>query len=296
MAVEAPTLPISYDIDDAKGIPDHVDIAITTNGSKLLSFTLRQLFQKRPVLKLAIDTLQISRDGGYMSIGRDELYRQIKNTNELLDSYFGNNSDAQITLYPEYISFTYAPLVEQKMGVFFGGQIDLGTESNRTLVSLEMSPDEVSVFGLSTAIDSLIHNQELISTEISPLVIDADSVSYHRVALLAPPGIRLTPDSVTIKTEVAPLKYKSFFIDKITVRNLPEGYNIRLFPSSIKVTYLAVDDVNTNDIVNLIHLYVDVDEVTDGTKRLKVRLPFVPKELNVLQLEPDSVEYLIEEE
>lgn len=296
MVVEAPTLPLRYDIDHPEGIPEAIEIAITARGDKLMSYTLQELFSKTPILKLAIDTLQITKEGGYISINRDELIRQIRNTNDLFNAHFGANSDVQVSLYPDFVSFSYAPLVERRLEVFFGSQIDLGEESNRMLISLEMEPDEVTVYGVATAIDSLIANQGLIGTDPRPLKITSDSVSYHKVSLVAPRGIRLTPDSVTIKTVVEPLKYNTFVINNIGIRNLPNGYKIRLFPSMVKVTFLALNNVSVSEIINQIHPYVDIDELEEGIKKLKIRLNNVPSEVQMIQLEPDMVEYLIEQE
>ncbi|MBR8785471.1 hypothetical protein IX308_001673 [Porphyromonas levii] len=294
--VEPPTLPLKFAIDNQSGIPPAIEVAITARGDELLSYTLEGLFSKAPVLKLAIDTMMLTSDGGYMSIGNEELLRQIRNTNELFDNYFDNGTNAQIRLFPDFVSFSYAPLVEKQIGVFFGGQINLGEESNRMLVDLDMQPEVVTAYGLATSIDSLIRTQGLVSTDPKPLVVREDSVSYHKVALVSPHGVRLTPDSVTIKTVVAPLRYNTFVITDIQVRNLPEGYNIRLFPSAIKVTFLAVSSVSIGDISNQLHPYVDIDELTEGTKKLKLHLPNIPKQVQMLQMEPDAVEYLIEQQ
>lgn len=294
--VEAPTLPLKFAIDNQSGIPSSIEVAVTTRGDKLLSYSFQEFFRDNQVLKLAIDTMLLTADGGYISIGREELLRQIRNTNELFNSYFDSSSNAQISLFPDFASFSYAPLVEREVEVFFGSQIDLGEESNRMLMELEMEPDVVSAFGLATSIDSLIQAQGLISTEPKPLLVKEDSISYHRIALVCPEGIRLTPDSVTIKTVVAPLKYNTFVINDIKIRNLPQGYNIRLFPSAIKISFLAVESVSVGEIANQIHPYVDIEELNEGTKKLKLHLPNIPKEVQMLQMEPDAVEYLIEQE
>ncbi|MDD7438395.1 MAG: hypothetical protein PUK66_06155 [Bacteroidales bacterium] len=294
--VEPPTLPLKFAIDSQSGIPTSIEIAITARGDELFSYSLEELFTKDQALKLAVDTMLLTPDGGYISIGKEELLRQIRNTNELFDSYFDSGSDAQIRLFPDFASFSYAPLIERKVGVFFGGQIDLGEESNRMLVELEMKPEVVTVYGLATSIDSLIQAQGLISTDTNRLIVKGDSVSYHRVALIQPSGIRLTPDSVSIKTVVAPLRYNTFVISDIKIRNLPDGYNIRLFPSAIKVTFLAVKGISIAEIANQLHPYVDIDELTEGTRKLKVHLPNIPEEVQMLQLEPDAVEYLIEQQ
>lgn len=294
--VEAPTLPLKFAIDNQSGIPPSIEIAITARGDKLFSYSLEEFFSQDQVLKLAIDTMLLTPDGGYISIGEDELLRQIRNTNDLFNSYFDSSTNAQIRLFPDFASFSYAPLVERQVEVFFGSQIDLGEESNRMLVELDMEPDVVTVFGLATSVDSLIKTQGLISTDPSPLVVRGDSVSYHKVALVSPYGLRIRPDSVTVKTVVAPLRYKTFVISDIKIRNLPEGYNIRLFPSTIKVSFLAVNNVSVVDIANQLHPYVDIEELTEGTKKLKLHLPNIPTEVQMLQLEPDAVEYLIEQQ
>lgn len=295
IAVEAPTLPFRYNIDGRSSIPSSIEVDITAKGNSLMSFTLHSLFQKKPVLKLAVDTIQLSPEGGYITIGREELLRQLKNTNELLDSHFSNSSNALITLYPDMISLSYAPLKEKKIDVFFAGQLDLGKESNRQLISFEMEPEAVVAYGTATALDSLSNKQGLISTESATLTLGNDSINWHKVALVAPPNVRLLPDSVTIKTKVVPLKYGSITISDIGVRNLPEGYYIRLFPSSIKLTFLAHDDIDVAKIKNEVRPYIDLNEVEEGTKELKVRLAYVPKDLQMIQLEPDKLEYLIEQ-
>lgn len=294
--VEAPTLPLKYAIDNQSGIPSSIEVAITAKGDKLLSYSLERLMSDEQVLKLAIDTMLLSPDGGYISIGREEILRQIRNTNDLINRYFDSSTTTQISLFPDFVSFSYAPLVERQVEVFFGSQINLGEESNRILVELDMEPDVVTAYGLATSIDSLIQAQELISTDPKPLLVEKDSVSYHRVALVSPDGIRLTPDSVTIRTVVAPLRYNTFVITNIKIRNLTEGFNIRLFPSTIKVSFLAVDNISAADIANQIHPYVDIAELTEGAKKLKLHLPNIPKEVQMLQLEPDAVEYIIEQQ
>ena len=80
------------------------------------------------------------------------------------------------------------------------------------------------------------------------------------------------------------------------VRNLEEGYSIRLFPSSIKISYLALDNVSPSDIAAQIHPYVDVNEITEGSNKLKIKIQNAPDELHMIQLEPDAVEFIIEKE
>ena len=296
MAVEPPTIPQRYALVDTKGIPKEIVISITASGNDLLRYTFRQWISAKPPLKLAVDTLQILPEGGYLTFSREELIRQIKNTNEVFNEQFGSSNESRIALFPDYVSFSYSPLVEKRIGVFFGGQVDLGEQGNRVLVSLTLIPDEVTAFGRKTLIDSLMTHQGLISTERTPLMINNERVSSYRVALIAPNGIRLSPDSVTVTTEVAPLKYNSFVTNNIMVRNLEEGYSIRLFPSSIKISYLALDNVSPSDIAAQIHPYVDVNEITEGSNKLKIKLQNAPDELHMIQLEPDAVEFIIEKE
>lgn len=287
--IESPALPAKYHLDDTKGIPEEIDLDINATGIQLLNYTFEQWLAPKHKLKLAIDTLQIQPEGGYISIGRDELLRQIKNTNDIFNQYFGSSNDAKLTLYPDYVSFSYAPLTERTVGVFFAGQIDYGEEGNRVCNSFIMSPEEVKAYGISTAIDTI----GPIGTEPYPIKVE-NGLSRHKVALVAPEGVRLSPDSITITTNVVPLKYNFFVTNHIDVHNLEEGYNIRLFPSTIKVSYLAVEGINVSDISREIRPYVDVDDIVEGAKTLRIKLPSVPKELHMIQLEPDVVEFIIE--
>lgn len=294
MSVVAPVLPDSYSTLGDKNLPEVVEVRVTARGGRLFGFALQEIFSKTPPLKLVVDTLLLDPNGGYWSFTGEELTRQVRNSYPLLSDFF-KPGEVQINVRPDVIGFNYEQLSERKLPVYFNSQVDLGGESNRLLMSLELIPDEVTAYGPSSLLDKIELESAVISTDTLPLIVQSDSVSYHRVALLQPEGVRLFPDSVTVRVNVELLAYNSFVNTDIAVRNLPEGYVIRLFPSAVKITFLALSDVDVDEIKSEIMLYVDADDIAPGSNKLKVRLRQIPEEIHMIQLEPDRVEYIVEE-
>lgn len=294
MEVERPTLPKKYAIDARANIPERVLVKVTSQGGRLFRYSIQEVFRRKPRLQLALDTLQLDESGGYWSFAGEELTRQVRNSNPYLSDYFAPG-EAQIRVEPDLIGFNYEVLSERKLPIYFNSQVDLGAENNRLLLSLELIPDEVTAYGPQSVLEAIEAQNAVISTDTLPLLVESDSVSFHRLALISPEGVQLSPDSVTVKVDVELLAYHTYYNTEIAVDGLPEDYLIRLFPSTVKVTFLALNDIDVAEMKEEILLYVDVDDITPGTSKLRVKLRNVPEQLHMIQLEPDQLEFIIEE-
>lgn len=291
-------LPAKYSIDSSVELPKHITVEVTSTGNKLLSFTLsNQLFKKLPKIELEIDSARLSPEGGYWSASGVEIIRQIRHSYPALDQAFTFTID-RIAIRPDYIGFSYAPLEERSFPIVFSSQIDFNGSQNRFLKSWRMNKEDVMAYGTRSKLDSLANISGVILTDTTYIKLKNIGINTEKVALLPPPGITLSEDSVKVELMVQELRYYSFQSHDLRVRNLPEGVTIRLFPSKTKVTYLAEENIDQNKIKNELDLFIDLDELTDElnpSKKLKINFNKLPKEVHMIQLEPDQVEFILEE-
>lgn len=291
-------IPSKYSIESYAELPRAITIEVTSTGNKLLAFTLsNQLFQKPPKIELEIDSARLNPEGGYWSASGVEIIRQIRHSFPALDESFTFTID-RIAIRPDYIGFSYAPMEERLFPIVFSSQIDFDGSDNRFLKSWRMNQEEVMVYGTRSKLDSLSNITGVILTDTTYLKLNNIGINTQKVALLSPDGITLANDSVKVELMVQELRYYSFQSHDLKVRNLPEGISIRLFPSQTKITYLAEENIDQNKVKNELDLFIDLDELVDNpntTKKLKINFSKLPKEVHMIQLEPDQVEFILEE-
>lgn len=297
MEVAPIELPAKYSIDNSVELPKAVTLEVTASGNKLLNFTItKQLFNRIPKLRLDVDTTLLDPQGGHWTATGPDIIRMVRNSYPQLDEIFKFNQD-RLSVRPDYLGFYYAPMAEQVFPIVFNSQFDFGESTNRFLKSWEMDSEEVVAYGMKSKLDSLVSTNSVILTDSTCIKIDNVGRESHWVPLLAPDGITLSQDSVKVDLVVQDLKYYSYIQTDLSIRNLPDHVVIRLFPSSIKVTYLAEENVNQEEIKQSLRFFVDLKELDENNmaKKLKVNFDQMPKEVHMIQLEPDQVEYLLEE-
>lgn len=123
-----------------------------------------------------------------------------------------------------------------------------------------------------------------------------NETTTRRVALVAPAGSRVIPDSVDVTFKVEPLILKSRKVAIETV-NVPNGMRLITFPATVNVRYLISqsDYVNKNfePKMRVVADYATIDQ-SGATRNMRLRLRDVSAGLQNVQLEADSVEFIIE--
>lgn len=293
-----PTLPAYFAIADSTEVPQQMDLIIKAKGSALLGYSLRTLFRGRPVVQLRADSAALIPNGGTWVIEGAALQEQVLGALPRTRRFLSESAlGLGIQLSPARIAIRYTPLVGKSMPVAFTSQVNFSTQ-NLLLSSFSMEPEVVMVYGMKEVVDSLQVQQAIIPTDTIPILIGSEGSSRHKVALMAPEGVRLVPDSITVELAVQKLIYDQMLVEHIEVVNLPPNYALTLFPPKVSVTFLVPkDSVDANkNYKELISLYVDANELSvPGTKQLSVRVAQQPKSVYMLQLEPGALEYIIEE-
>jgi hypothetical protein len=79
----------------------------------------------------------------------------------------------------------------------------------------------------------------------------------------------------------------------VEVQHLPRGYNLKIFPDKVLVTYnVAFDDYGKIDAL-LFKAIVDYSKIEQGSNKLRVELVKVPAQVRAVKLATEKVEYII---
>lgn len=291
-------LPVNYAVVDSSRIPKVVAVDITASGSTLFRYSLQTLFKQKSKLWLEVDSSYLDPNGGYWTLRDFMLREDVLSIMPLLSQYMASaSSNIELKIYPEEISFGYAPLSSQVVPVVFSSQVDFGKNENYLLTSYYMKPEMVQLYGVKKEVDRFLAEKQILQTDTLPLIISEPGRSEHRVPVRVPSGMKVEPREVTVTLEVEELRYYSEVIHLNNIENAPYGYNVRLFPSTVEVRYLAPKDtLDANNKPGSLQLYVDAKGIGGDVKYLDVKLREYPRYAYTLQIEPDRVEYLLEEQ
>lgn len=191
------------------------------------------------------------------------------------------------SISPTKIEVYYSHGQHKRVPVTFGGKVTTATA--RFLCGTILTPDSVDVFAPSHLYDSI----KSISTE-KVVYTDMEDTTVVRLALSAPRGVKLTPDSVKAKFCV------DIFIDKtmqmpIYCANVPNNRIMRLFPLKTNVTFLVsathYDEIKPEDFI----IIADYLETSDNTQRCRLHVSQMPENIRNLRISPEYVEYVIEQ-
>lgn len=155
----------------------------------------------------------------------------------------------------------------------------------------QLSVDSVRVFSCNRI------SSRVVNVSTQPINLSGiNEVTKQRVALMAPAGTRVIPDSVDVTFKVEPLILKTRKV-AIETMNVPAGMRLITFPATVNVRYLISqsDYVNENyeAKMRVIADFALIDH-TGATRNMRLRLRDVSPGLHSVQLESDSVEFIIE--
>ena len=204
-----------------------------------------------------------------------------------LRDYFGGGSQI-VTVIPDSIRINYTTAPGRRVVLRVNADIQpaIGFIVNGPIRS---NVDSVWLY----SVNDLPHS--LTSVETVPIVRGGLSDTTYIEARVDPiPGVRIIPDHVRLVIPVEPLisrKQKA----PIVVKNLPEGFNMITFPSSVEVSYLVpMSSYNTEPYK--VNAYVDYNDVAScHSGKLPVTLSLLPDLYHNTEMSPDSVEYIVEQ-
>lgn len=297
VVVHSPSLPPNYVVTDSTDFPRELEVKIHASGSALFKYSLDHIFDSHYGFTPYVDTMTLNPEGGEWRLSMAELKTQVLSREFPDVRKIVPDTVQSFIISPAEMALSYMPLMRQEVEVVFGSQVDYGDRANLRLVdSVAISPSAVYIYGSQERLNELREIQPFVQTDSVSIKLSNPGQTSHKLALLAPAGTRLYPDSVSIILTTEELLHYTQVVNSIDVQNLPSGYSIKLLPETVKVTYLIPKVIGTDDEKFDFRLFVDASDVLSGAKKtLDVRLRDVPKNVEMIQLVPDKLEFILTE-
>lgn len=194
-----------------------------------------------------------------------------------------------VTLKPDsvMIPFTRRPGKIVKVKVITG---DI-TTSGQYVVSgaVRAETDTVRLFA-STKIPA---NLRTVDTE--PVNAEyLNDTTRVQARIIPPEGMIAIPSTVTVLIPVEPLVAREVTVP-VDVINAPRGKNIVTFPSTVKVSFLMPMSVYNNTEESRFAVSANYAKRSSTTSRMPLTITGSPNSFHNVELQTDSVEYLIEQ-
>ena len=165
----------------------------------------------------------------------------------------------------------------------------LSTTPNFYISSITVSPDSVSIYASTKALDSIR------TAKTEPLRIDNISQSFSQEAeLLHVYGSKASPAKVRVNVVCEQLTEVQLLVP-VTVVNAPEGVVVKTFPSRVEVRVAVGVKRSENIRAEQFSIVADYNELSpDNNAKLPIRVHNQPKGVLKTTLKANSVDYLIE--
>jgi hypothetical protein len=259
--------------------PAKFDLKVEAHGFTLLRHKLSLSFSPI-VLNLSAITRNVESDSGTYTIRTENLLRRIS------DQVSKEISISEIR--PEFITLILDSLITKKVPV----KLNIKAEFKPQFYlqePLSASPDSVKITGPTAILDTVF------SLKTEPKTFERlDAQTERQVDLLHPEKTTISPEKVMIRIPVERFTEKELKIP-VEVRNKPEGVNIKLFPSDVKVSFL----VGLNEFENItaadFKAFVDYETIIKSkSEELDVKIDTQPTFIQMLRISPATLEYHIE--
>ena len=188
---------------------------------------------------------------------------------------------------PTQLSFSFSELKRKKIPVIPPANVKFKPGYDRSTDWL-IEPDSVWVYGVSQKVDTL---RGLFIESLSNDYIENDI--NENVKLLPINQIKYETEKVLLKTAVKRFTEKSFET-LINIKNLPDSLAIKLFPQSLKVTFLVLIDKAEVISAGDFKFVCDFNKAQTTKKNtLDVFLDIQPEGVSNVRWKPKKVDYLI---
>ncbi len=273
-------IPVDYmgipeDIEIENKLPKQIVIKVRDEGMALLQYS-------RNTVPLALDMDRAYFGKGEFVITADQLKNRL--------SRYVLPTTAVISIDPDTILVKYHKLstatlpIKVKSDIGFASQYILSKE-------VEVSPTKVKVFGPENVLDTM----KAVYTEKVELRSLSDTTEVKAKLEKSKTGVKYAFEDVNLTFYVEMFTESKKEVP-ITVINVPDNINARIFPPSVQVSY-NVGLSNFNRIKeNDIQLVFDYNEAKES-KRRRYKLKVINNSsfISNLRVSPDEVEFLLEE-
>ena len=252
--------------------PKHVQVSLEDEGVDLFRN------RRRPYeLQFDLSGYIVGEEGSFV-VTMDEVRQAI--TQQLV-------GDASLVAFtPEILSGSYTRQHEKVVPIVYTGQVKPAAQ-HQLCSDIHLYPDSTHVYGTEQDLAAISY----IETALTDYEGVQDTFAT-RVALMAPLGLRIQPDSVRLQVVAEQFTEKAMQLSICAPDLSLQGQVLHLFPSQVTVTFRVgttwFTHVNQSDI----DVYVDMPQT--GTDHLPVMVECYNPHITHIRIKPEEVEYLIE--
>ena len=256
--------------------PSELHIRVKDKGTVLLNYMLGKSF-----FPITLDFSDYKGTDNHVRIYSSQFEKRL--LNQL------NVSTKLLSVKPDTLEYIYSTGASKLVPVKLQGTVSAGRQYY--ISDTVCKPDSVLAYAPEGALDTITvaYTQKVKFEDISDTL-------RQQVPLLAPRGIKFVPASVEMFFPVDIYTEKTVEVPLRGV-NFPAGKVLRAFPSKVSVTFQVglsrFNKITESDF----HINVSYEELLKlgSDKKYTVKLKSVPKGVNQIRINPEQVDFLIEQ-
>ncbi len=259
-------------------LPRRIEFLINASGLDLLSYRLKSTDNK-----ISINVNDNIDDHNRIA---DNVYRV--STKNLVSEFTEQlKRDVNIqSVIPDSIEFNFSGLLTKKVALRSDIKINFGKQFDAT-ADPHLVPDSILVSGPLSYLDTLRWVRTADTT-----FNDVKTNLNQLVPLKFDNNISSEVKSVRFFLSVEKFTEGSIQVPLQTI-NTVDNQKLKIFPDKVKVNYIVALSNYEKITEAQFNTVIDASEITKGSNKLKVELLKAPKEVKILTIEPEKVEYII---
>lgn len=259
-------------------LPSQIDISISGSGYQLISYWMQP-----NNAKVLLDGRNIgTRPSGNATIAFLTTYHGI-------DFFNREHSDVKaLNIKPDTLFLTFFNRGFKKVPVILRSELNFERQYYLT-DSIQLSPDSISISGPIARLDSISQ----IKTELFKLSNINSSGTYKLKLIQEDTLLAYEPSSIDVKLSVDQFT-EAIFEVPVKIEHLLSSDSLDIFPNSVKLSCLvALKDFSKLKASNFIIAADAFDLRNSRAKSLKLYIRDSPNFVRNIQLQPESVEFII---
>lgn len=257
-------------------VPKELRLTIHGKGVELLPYMLGK---QTDTLRLSFKTYDSHEQSGHGILLLSQLQSNLR---KLLPP-----SASITTMSPDTVYFFYNRGQHKRLPICLRGSIEAAAQY--CITGTHFTPDSADVYAPLAVLDTM----QAVYTE-RVYIKNTDKSSTRKVKMQTARGMRVIPDSTTLKTEVDILSKQSVEVPVVGV-NFPANKTLRTFPSSVKISYLVPQNQSKNiDISDFVVVITYAELLENTSTHCRPHISNTPKGVTGALIDPLEVDYLLE--
>lgn len=262
-------------------LPNELELKIKASGFMLmryylstsippLQFDINSFYEKKAIISSTTNVYILTK------LAKDKIQSQLQYKIEILD------------INPDTIYAQFATVINKRVPI--KPNLKIAFEKQYMINgNITLSPDSIDVSGPSSVLDTLSY------IETPKIELDDVNKTLKRTVFLQEMAdLKYSKNRIIVEIPIDKFTETSINIP-ITVRNIPDNVNLKMFPNEIKATFMVPMSKYSEIKSQHFSFFVDFNE-TDSLNihKLKVYSGIIPESIHKLTYQPLFVDYIVE--